>query len=738
MKTRIERNNVLRKLAWETFVVGGNAGTSEERMAILRTMARLLESEVNRSVAVGNSGKTARELLPRLIGSTQSVRTTYLDEAARLADELLADLEHGTPPTEELCEAVVGVLVSVRVEDSWADGVEFHFSQGVILPESERGKAIVGYCERLWRIASISSDEPRRIALSLLSKHHQTLNFADRKATSTGPDWSFLVRSHLERARSLATNADLSLSEWFVLRSLWDWHAKFDDQADLKNIAQECEALFRSGPRAGFAALLLDNDDKYTAIGIAAAALRSQDESAIAEFFRDGCAFVVTKEHAWRRRRLETVAWELGSTPVFSDSVLRYMERGLRCGPPSIDLSFAIEILGGRLEQLRQIPNDDAIAREVRAALTTAPNDEARRKILIGLYQETRVSAMRTIECELLVEYLGLFESDTRLQFLGCIFAINSTIGRQHADALLREVFAETPFYFVDALRFFCAGFHLFVYGRSEPLVPQDDYEWLLDMFAHIPNPPHFRAFGEFDEVIKPYPKFALSWFVDMLALRRERLQPLADRDREVYDVDESVWILTRNLPLLDIVAPLAAGSPVQPSDREAIESLLALSDEPQSISHYLPSTIARLDPDGVLTPDLVCARLEALRNPKWQDIAMWADYASAYRFNSTSWRRIALVACSLATHLSEEDSWAVFSHLSSHQTKGWKGQVGVVHERWTDAVTTAMQELADETEASLRAFREWRIKCAERDLEYQKGRNAEARRLMLGDVGGD
>jgi hypothetical protein len=48
------------------------------------------------------------------------------------------------------------------------------------------------------------------------------------------------------------------------------------------------------------------------------------------------------------------------------------------------------------------------------------------------------------------------------------------------------------------------------------------------------------------------------------------------------------------------------------------------------------------------------------------------------------------------------------------------------------------MQELANETEASLRGFREWRIKCAERDLEYQKGRNAEERRLMLGDVGGD
>ncbi len=743
MKFRIERNSLLQQLAWETFVVGGNAATSDERKAILHTLACLLESEVDRNLAGRNSGKSARELLPRLIGSTQSLRTTYLDEAAQLAEELLHGLECGPPRSEALIEAVVGVLLSVRVEDSWTDGFQFHFSQGVMLPESERGKAIVAYCERLWRIAS-EADVPtgsRRIALALLSKHHQTLNFADRQAGAAkeAPDWTFLLRSHLEHARALAKSGVLSLSEWFVVRSLWDWHAEYDDDVNLRAIAQECEALFRAEPlRGGFAGLLLDDDASGAALDAVAMSLRTQTAEAISKFFREGCAFLVADEHVWRRSKLEAVAWQIGAHAGFGDNVRQYVEQAIAPGSSALDVAFAVEILGGHLHELRMASDDITLERELRSVLARAPDGETRRTIITRLYQATRLGAIRAIrpiECTVIVEHLAMFDRDPRLRLLGCIFAIDSMTARAHADSIFLETFATAPFELADAIRWFCVGFHPFLIGRSEPLVPLSDYEWLLDIFARIPNPPAFRAIGDLDELVKPYPKFSSPWFVDVVLRRRERLLPLLGRERDVFEIDEAVWIITPDLPLLDVVSPLTSGA-VGGHDRSAIESLLALTHEQQSVSHYLAAVVARLDPSGVLVPDLVCSRLQSLRNPSWQDIAVWADYASAYPFNSDAWRRISIVACSLVTGFSATDAEAVFSHLAQHQTGPWSGGAGVVHERWSDAVETAKKLLAAETEQPLLGFRGWRVTCAERDLAYQHGRNVEELRATLGTIG--
>jgi hypothetical protein len=79
-----------------------------------------------------------------------------------------------------------------------------------------------------------------------------------------------------------------------------------------------------------------------------------------------------------------------------------------------------------------------------------------------------------------------------------------------------------------------------------------------------------------------------------------------------------------------------------------------------------------------------------------------------------------------------------VYSHLTRHRDDGWSGRLGVVHERWFNAVDDAKKLLADETEPMLCKFREWRLMCAERDLQFEQGRKAEERRELHGAHGDD
>jgi hypothetical protein len=57
--------------------------------------------------------------------------------------------------------AVLGVLLSVRIEDSWSEGDHFHIGVGVVRPESARGRWVVDACEQLWAIAKVTPYHPQ-------------------------------------------------------------------------------------------------------------------------------------------------------------------------------------------------------------------------------------------------------------------------------------------------------------------------------------------------------------------------------------------------------------------------------------------------------------------------------------------------------------------------------------------------------------------------------------------------
>ena len=729
-----KRATLLEQLPWETFVVGTNAGTSADRMAILRTLARLAETELKHPVGRMNDGKSALALLSRLIGSTRELRTSYIDEATILANELMSRLEAGILPSEVLIETILGTLLSVRVEDSWTDGDHFHFSHGMLLPQSDRGKQIMSYCDRLWAVATNpAAEQVRYIAINLLAKHHQSLN--SEQLIAKHHDWSFLLRGHLESARSLAASGTLSLPLWFGLRRIWEWHMNHDKDPELKAIAVECEALFRAeSSRGAFAALLLDGDAKEAAISSVASQLRDEKPAAMATLFDQGCRFLVDDQHGWRRRKLETLAWQMGEGGM-GDNLREYVVAAIRAGSQSIQFPFAIEILGAHLQHLRTAGDEARLPQEVREAIINSPDEASTAALLVGVYQQTRLLAIRDIralECDVIIEHLNLFEQNQQLRFLGCIFAIDSARARPKVEALLTEAFTNAPFELKALLQYFCVGFHVFALGRKTPLFSQADYVWLLNQIARIPNVPEFAQMGELDEAIEHFPKFGVQWFVELIFQRFEQLKPLLERERDVFQRGEAIWVLTADFPFLELVAPLA-DEYINDADRAAIERLMELTTEDQSVSHYLWSVVERLEPYGRLVPELVCARLQRLKDPTWRDAAIWADYARAYPFGSDSWRRIALPACSIANSFDTNDAARLYSHLVPHRNEGWSGRPGVVHERWFKAVDHAKELLDNETEPVLRKFREWRVTCAERDLRFEEGRQAEERRELHG-----
>lgn len=263
----------------------------------------------------------------------------------------------------------------------------------------------------------------------------------------------------------------------------------------------------------------------------------------------------------------------------------------------------------------------------------------------------------------------------------------------------------------------------LIVRGRTKAPLRQEDYEWLVELCSWLPESYELRSFCHLDQLSKGYPKFTLSWLGNLIEARRKRLADVG-RKPGADLLAKAPWVITRNFAFADLATPIAAEGAVSDADRDALERLLTLADAGYLVSSFLPDLMRDLDPHGRMLPGLVKAKLEALKDPSWEDIAKWAAYGKKYHPSSGAWGEVARAACRVAeARLDRNEIDKVYSHLSSFETGVLKGKVGEVHQHWRDAVEAAKKALAQEGDGPLRGLLTWRLRIAERDLQHQHER---------------
>lgn len=749
LTAEVNRERVLSALPWSLFEVAHYATTSVERRAILEELEECVELEAkNASAGIRrpNDGKSAEALLPRLLGAERSVRTSYLPEGAALVDDMLDELEVGHAVSPARARVFLGPLLSVKTEDSHAEGDQFVIDRGVLFVAGAPGKKLVERTDRLWKaLDGDKLDVPTRLlvwellaaqtAIASSERHRPEMDdngveVEAQEKVDPAIDWTFLVRTNLERARDLARAGRFTQAEWFAARKVWDWHAEHDWDEACAGPAKESEALFRADPIRGQLAELLLEYHSHEPLASVARDLAARDAPLIEDFFAKALEFVADSKEDWRRQLVRAIALNMGELDPVPEAVRRYASDVIVAGASHPQLGLALAVVGARLDRLRAAGDTSAVETELAAVITPETAPDSVRAIIRHLYIEALPAAqarLTALDLAVLEKHRSLFAEDKRIHFvlLGLAFTIDPNVVKPQAHTAFTEAFDADPWTFEHALAHFLHGMEgvLIVRGRAKAPLRQEDYEWIVELTSWLPESHELRSMYQLDQLSQGYPKFTLSWLGDLVEARRKRLAEVGRKPGEDI-LAKAPWVITRNFAFADLATPIAAEGAISEADRGALERLLALADDGYLVSSFLPDLMRDLDPHGHVVPSLVKARLATLKDPSWEDIAKWAAYGKKYHPSSDAWREVARAACRLAeARLDQNETEKVYSHLSSFETGVLKGKVGEVHGHWRDVVEAAKKALAEEGDGPLRGLLAWRLHIAERQLKHEHER---------------
>lgn len=459
LTVEVKRERVLSALPWALFEVARYASTPAERRAILDELVAFLDLEATNAdagIRRPNDGKSAAVLVPRLLGAEHSARSSYLPEATALVDDMLDELEAGRAGSPARARFLLGPLLSVKTEDSYEDGEHFVINRGVLFVAGALGKKLVERTDRLWKtLEGDKLDVPTRILVwELLDAQTSSASY-DRPRPKTDDDgveveplekvdpsidWTFLVRTNLERARNVALAGRFTQAEWFAARKVWDWHAEHDWDEACAGPAKESEALFRADPiRGQLAELLLEHHSNESLASIARD-LAARDAPLIEDFFAKALEFVADSKEDWRRQLVRAIALNMGELDPVPEAVRRYAADVIAAGASHPQLGLALAVVGARLDRLRGADDTPAIETELAAVITPETAPDSVRAIIRYLYIDALPVAqarLTAVDLSLLQKHRSLFTEDERIHFviLGLAFTIAPDVVKPLAQA---------------------------------------------------------------------------------------------------------------------------------------------------------------------------------------------------------------------------------------------------------------------------------------------------------------
>jgi hypothetical protein len=718
------RSQLIDKLPWQLFIAAHGASNAEERQLIVDELIELANRESDaRGFYTG--GRSARELLPRVIQEHRGYRTQFHAEAAIAARRILDELARGQTPRPSYRIVLLAVL-SIARHDAFEDDVDesvLHIEKIKILPGGELGRIAIAIGDRLWTIVEQAAawSEARKLCWSLLDHFHSQLNQHKSEAA-----WRDLLVAYCERGRSIVENSSVSLEDAQAARVIWRWHLKYERDATIKQLAQTCEAAYRKIPLVARFAGIFAAETAGSAFSDAVRDFITP--TSIAEldaFFSDALQFVETHADDWRADRALSFATLVGELHAATQPLLvEFVESHLRVGNCDRLFDVALAMASGYMQRLRAESDPEAQSRALERLAGCVGDDMAALLRTLYVYPEP-LSARRfnAIDYEFLQRYWTAFSSlrlqerftvlgrflPARHDALDCAIGLLAGMSDDDAGAAVGCVWH--------------GYFETLPYPMTEADVSQALVTRLIDVTAMLPDSrgPHGNLEWEIGELMKHVPKAPLRWLLELV---HRRLAAFGERNRNREGRQRLVHILPDDESFLFEYVDEIPDAPPSDEARQIVAALFELEQQDMTIEHDLPEFLMHIDPHGRVVPSFIAARLaDPLQCASTDEIAHTARAAGWYAIGSAPWRTIALVACNRASTLDEQARWGVYSQLRSHHMESWSGKPGVVHPRWQDAVDEARRALQDEQEPVLRGYWDWSIAVAEERLEVERGR---------------
>lgn len=728
----VPRARVLGELPWELFRAAHGATTASERAAILRELAALVDIEGGADARRANTGKSAADLLPRVLHERHAYRTSFQQEAAAFALDALSRVAASEPPRESW-RVVVGALIALERHDTYVlphEPNSFTWENLVIAADGEAGKIASSIRERLWNIALKPGPftPAKRFAWPLLDAMHGGLN----RAGGDGSAWHAVLLDDLRRCAALAADPATQLEDLQAARALWNWHVQYDDDGEAKQLSASCEEAYLKHPVVAryasvFATDHLGSDHALQEAAEAWPSTASADD--LAAYVEGALLYARTHAEQWTENRVFSFLSRLGELHGADVGVRNFIASHLADDPAGDLFRVALVLAHTLLFAVRRHGDDAAVRASLEWLDAAVRDDVARLRLLEALYPGSFKLVARSwsdADRGFMDKHWNLIETipiRSRFFLMGRRLNREATMIDRCAEAISKlDRTART-----EAVLALWTGYDdLLPYPFKSADISVPAVEFLLDLLVMEPDLGEARghAAWEIEQILKIAPRKSPWWFAEIV---RRRVDAFAPHNKAILanNFGGCVFILPADDALIWHAVERLPDEEPTPDAIAAIAKLFDLAESDFTVEHYLGQTLARLDPHGRVAPHVVARRLgNILGAPDLDAIAKWASFAGWYAVGSPAWRVIARAACArVSEHASEEERLMVFSSLRSHRMQTWSGKPGELHPRFQSAIDIAKKALAEESEPALAPYWEWRVKAAEHELEYEQGK---------------
>ncbi|CAD0230168.1 ATP-binding protein [Planktothrix agardhii] len=723
----ITHDDVILALPWIIYNIAPYAQTPSEQMKILSLLCDLMIAEhdvaTRKAQGLPNDGKRSKDVLPRIIQESPEFLSNFETSAFEKAKELLADIssQGNIDEVQKLhLDALVKPLLSIEKEYTLFDRRTFKIQRWFITPDLPDWEIRHSLRTTIKEILSEQKLQPSEAVIlwNLLIEAHREMSHA----TSDREEFRTVLIEDLQWVIDYLNSHNPDIQELTAARGIWDWHYQFDKDSQLKEIATQCENLFKNNELFPQYAPLI-NWKGYEVLGqwateTANKLISLNNRGSIYDFIKNGIKFLGNSDQIYR---LFIVAYQLGAKAEESQAVRDFVEETLQLAVEDPEFQFSTRVCQSWVSTTRH-NNSSATITLLGQLLEWANTSKKIVQLLQAIYESAWLINITDPEVAILLEQQEHFlQANSAVDFIGLLGGIffssySPEKIRKMVETTLEQLNSNQLSYGVSALlKSLNYAMRSWVQNTDQSVDPSLK-SWILDQVLRLPD---IDALGGTNiyyvhDILQILGKPDLQWLVSAI---EKRIQMFSESH------DSSFRTLPSRERLSEWITPI---SPEQADDaaiRNLIVKLLSYADFSPKLGYSFPRYLANVDPSGVITADLVVEKLtdpKVKRNPN--EVWQWAKFAGYYPEDSLAWGKIANAACSVAIHFDDRQKYSIFHALTNPEPKMWVSRIGEVPSTFEMAVETVQQRL--ETKAApdpvLIPFWQWRLQLAEAELNRE------------------
>lgn len=721
----ITHDDVILALPWIVYDTARCAQTYSEQMKILSVLCDLMIAEhdvaTRKAHGLPNDGKRSKDVLPRIIQESPEFLSNFETSAFEKAKELLADIssQGNIDEAQKLhLDALVKPLLSIEKEYTLFDRRTFKIQRWFIKPDLPEWEIRHSLRTTIKEILSEQKLQPSEAVIlwNLLIEAHREMSHA----TSDREEFRTVLIEDLEWVADFLNSHNLDIQELTAARGIWHWHYQFDQDSQLKEIATQCENLFKNNELFPQYAPLV-NWKGYEVLGqwaieTANKLISLNNHKSIYDFIKNGVKFLGNSDQIYR---LFIVAYQLGAKAEESQSVRDFVEETLRLAVEYPEFQFSTRVCQSWVSTTRH-NNSSATITLLGQLLELAKTSEKIVQLLQAIYESAWLINITDPEVAILLEQQEHFlQANSAVDFIGLLGGIFFSSSspekiRKMVETTLEQLKSNQLSYGVSALlKSLNYAMRSWVQNTDQSVDPSLK-SWILDQVLRLPD---IDALGGTNiyyvhDILQLLGKPDLQWLVSAI---EKRIQMFSESH------DSSFRTLPSRERLSEWITPI---SPEQADDaaiRNLIAKLLSYADFSPKLGYSFPRYLANVDPSGVITADMVVEKLtdpKVKRNPS--EVWQWAKFAGYYPEDSKAWRQIANAACSVAIHFDDRHKYSIFHALTNPEPKMGVSRIGEVPSTFEMAAEAAQKRLKNGTEPALIPFWQWRLLLAEAELNRE------------------